>query len=566
MLAAGLALYFTFGLAWISRPGPQQDEMLFLHGALTGNPIIGYYSAVRVFTRDIPTMVLPYLGALKGLLWRLIFLAWPPSIYSARIPIVILGGVTLLLLYFWARRFYSARVAALAVLIAGADPDYIFTSRLDWGPVVIHRLLAVAGLLLGARWLFASSVAPDSPPVVEPDSKPRTTHHGPQTAADRRGLGWLAGAGFCFGLGLWDKASFAWFLIALGITLVVLFPRQVLQRLRPAAAAVFLLALMLGASMLIRYNLSKWRPKTFRQVHVALQLGEIPRKLSSLRVTLEGRFVYAWTGGWIFDPAKADVRADGPGKVLAALSHLAPPGGTFLPWALVLAAIAACLARGARRQILFPLLLSALMWVQVFPLKEAGGPHHFSLASPFPHLAVAAAAAWAWNRLRGAVRLAPALLIAVLIATMIGWNARTLRRFRETGGAGNWSDASYEITPYLESRRPDLVMCMDWGFSNPLLLLSQARLKMQDFWLEVASLPPEELPRHAQQLALRLNRPNTLYIFHAGDYQTFKAVRRVFEAALELSHMQERVVATFKQRNGEPLAFVSEIVPAAGRL
>jgi hypothetical protein len=561
VVGGGLLLYLIFALPWISRPGPYFDEMLFLNGALTGAPPINYRGKILLLGWEIPTMLMPYLGATKGLLWRLIFFFWSPSIYSARVPIVILGGLGLLLFYLWARHFYSRTVAAVATLLAAADPSYIFPSRLDWGPVVFQRLLAAAGLLCAARWLFASSVLPDSWPAAGPDGEPRATDHRPQTAAGRHGLGWLAGAGFCFGLGLWDKATFIWFLFALGITLVILFPRQVLRCLRPRPAAVFFLALCAGAFPFILYNLSRAPQKSYEAVHFRFPIPDLHNKLDAVRTSLNGQFVYGWTGGYAFDPARAAARAEGTGKFLAWVNRLAPSSGTLLLWALPASLI--MLWRRGRRAILFPVMVAVLMWVQALPFKEGGGPHHYMIAYPLPHLAVAAAAAALWAWLRPRVRFVAAAVLAAILLTEIGWDARTLWLFRETGGGWNWSDAIYGIAAYIKKREPKTVMCMDWGFSFPLVLLTNARLNQRDLYARVAWAKPGEMPSRVQEFAQVFVKPHTLYLFHVPAFQQFKNVRTVFDAALESAQMREKVLATFKQRNGDDLAYISEVVSAS---
>ncbi len=580
-VAAALLVFFFFGLAWISLPGPNEDEMLFLVGSFSGHGL-PFPGSIRVFKHDIPTMLLPYLGATKGLLWRLVFVVWPPSIYSARVPTLLLAGLSLLLFYAWARRYYSPGVAATAVALAAADPSYIYTARLDLGFVVLHRLLAPIGLLLAARWIERTdesgqplagpaSESPQQNPVSGAQAEtaaaaaPAVAPAAPPAAvpATARALAWIAACGFCFGLGLWDKSSFAWFLIALGITLVALFPRDVLRRLKPAPVVVLALALFIGAFPLVRYNLSKQSGKTYTSVHLSLQPSEIADKLDKFRFTLDGRFIYGWVAGWAFDPVQAEARADAPGKFLALLSRLGPSQGTFLPWALLLSVVIACVAKGKRRLILFPLLVTAVMWVQVFPLKEGGGPHHYAIAYPFPHLAVAAAAGWVFGRLRGALRLLPVAVVAAVLVTMIGWDARTLWEFRETGGAWNWSDATYDVARYVNRRQPNKLVCMDWGFSYPLLLLTQNRVKQQDLFADVAFSPPAEHPKQVQRMIPVLIEPNNLYLFHYGGYQCFPAVREVFGEALRQIGMKEKVVATFKQRNGDDVALLSEVVPGS---
>lgn len=555
-LAGALLLLLLFGLAWVSRPGLYQDELLFLDATFPNRPTASILGSIPVFGHRVPTMLMGYLGAAKGLFWRAVFLVWAPSVYSVRVPAVLLSGLGLLLFFLWARRYYTPAIAALAVLLAAADPVYIFTSRLDWGPVVLQRLLAAAGLLFAARWLDARET-PAGPPAEQQGparSKP--------PAGSMARLGWLAASGLCFGLGLWDKATFAWFLIAVAASLLILFPRDFLRRLSRPAVVVFAAALCAGAYPLLAFNLSQGGGSTYHSVHIGFARPEIVLKLTSLAGTLDGRWLSLLAGPWMLDPAAAAGEGASAG-FFAVLPSLALRAGTLLAWVLGLALLAACLARSSRRQIIFPLLMTGLMWVQVLPFREGGGTHHFSLAYPFPHLAIAASAAWAWRRLHGFSRLVPAAATGALLLSFVAWDARTVAQFRDTGGVWYWSDASYDLAAFLEKRQPAAVMCMDWGFNNPLMLLSHGRLNQQPFFSEVAFSPEQDFSKHVARLVALLSRPNTVYLFHAGDYQGFKAVLRVFDAALLEAGMREKVIATFRQRHGEELVIVSEVVPGS---
>src|SRR5689334_16514415 len=97
-----LIAYVAVGLSWIKLPGPEADELLFLNVLpLFGSKPLYVHASFRFLGYDIPSMAYSYVGALKSWLWELLFYVWPPSIYSVRIPAVLLGGVALLLFYFW---------------------------------------------------------------------------------------------------------------------------------------------------------------------------------------------------------------------------------------------------------------------------------------------------------------------------------------------------------------------------------------------------------------------------------------------------------------------------------
>lgn len=258
--------------------------------------------------------------------------------------------------------------------------------------------------------------------------------------------------------------------------------------------------------------------------------------------------------------------SDRPQLFLNGLARLGPARGIALPWALLGAFLAAMLASGSRRPILFPLVMSALMWVQMLPLEKAGGgAHHYSLAYPLPQLAVAAAGGWLWSHWgarwllwkRGAV----AAGLAVLLLTQIGWDARYLQSFRETGGQWNWSDSIYRVANYLNANPPDLLVNMDWGFTAALMLLTHGRVPQNDLYSRVAFPDSQEHPDLPRQLVPLLKQPKTLFLFHTEPYDDFPGPRKVFLRALAVARMRVRTVQVFYHRTGEAVAELVKVEP-----
>jgi 4-amino-4-deoxy-L-arabinose transferase-like glycosyltransferase len=434
----------------------------------------------RTFHRNFETMIGTYNGAVKGWLWWLFFAAGR-SVYTLRVPAVLLGAVALLLFYGWARRLYPPGTVLVALLLAATDPVYINTSRIDYGPVVLQRLLLMAGLLAGTKFVLAGpgvrrvgAVPGDGGiPAGVPGGGPR-----------RRGLlphgsyGWLVLSGFCFGLALWDKATFAWCLMALSAALLVLFPKEVLRRLRPLPIVVFLFFFCLGSLPLTAFNVRTKTRGTREVMHwESLDAKTCNEKWANFRLSFDGYYTYGMMGGDAFDEGVATVY-DRTQWCLDALGWFAPQRGTLFTWVLaatMLIGVAAAWRR--QRAVLFPLVLSLVHWVVVFVTRGAGGPHHTTLIYPIPHLAFAAAGAWLWQ---GAGRLPVAaawvarrglvLALTAVVMVQLAFDARQLSSFRQVRGTRMWSDAIYDLAGYLKANPPGLLVNMDWGFGFPLTL------------------------------------------------------------------------------------------------
>jgi hypothetical protein len=534
---AGIAVFLFFGLAWISLPGPDADEVLFITVWYRHSPTAFYVDYFRVFHSDLVSMVGSYVGALKGWVWSPFF-ALGRSVYSLRVPAVLLAGATLALFFLWMRQFYSAATATVALLLAATDPTYINSSRIDYGPVVLQRLLLMTGIATGTRWLFGPG------------------------RSERRWI-WLAASGFSFGLALWDKATFGWCLIALAATLLVLFPREVQRRLRPRPAALFLLFLCLGAFPLIRFNLRY--PKAGTRSVTALEVFDADIydvKWKSFLTTLTGSYLYGYTGGTLHDGGAVRTVDDAGQQFLDALACFHPYYGTLMSWSLTATLLVAAVAAWRhRRAVLFPLALSLAHFAAVFLTRGAGGAHHFTLVYPFPHLAIAAAGLWTWESVSRLPVLPAAVLRRVLVialvtvvAVQIAYNARQLSAFRQVRGDGIWSDAIYDIAAHLKATRPDLVVDLDWGFGYPLMFLTDDAVPQNEYYAHVAFGNPADEDPLMKRLEPLLDRPNALFLVHVGRFIRFPAVMPVFERGLKRAGKRARVVRTFYQASGEALA------------
>ena len=171
-------VFFLIGLTLLPYPGLQNDE------ALAASPLFRLTDAmehISVFGHDAPTMLMAYLGALKTWIYAIVFHLFPPSYLSIRLPALIIGTATVWIVFLLVEKIHTRLAAWLAALVLATDPIFVLTTTFDWGPVAFQRfLLTAAGIFLVVRF------------------------HQSGAARD------LAFSFFCFGLGFWDKALFAW--------------------------------------------------------------------------------------------------------------------------------------------------------------------------------------------------------------------------------------------------------------------------------------------------------------------------------------------------------------------
>ncbi len=524
-LAACLLVFLFFGAAWIHLPGPQHDEMLPVSVLLPWLWRETEFS-IQLGHRHIPLMVMSYVGALKGWLLALWFLVVPRGVPGYR-AFALAAGVVAVCLTFWlARRFWGRTVALLTTALVASDASFVHTIRLDWGPVALMHLFKMGGLCLLARWLAAGSR-------------------------------WLLAAGmFLFGLGLWDKATFIWFLAGLGATVLILFPRETLQRLRtePGAISIAAVAFLIGASPFLYYNVAK--PGQLWREHGRLEIRWF--KLIETVSTFEGRFVAELAG--------EDQLESSPPAHDVALPQLARwmyRLGSFrraimlplLAFAVLLLPLNLWIGgAGGWRRLLFPLLLSLMTYACMFVSYEGGGSvHHVIMLQPFLTLFVAVSL-WMpverWPRL--VPRMVAACIVAVTVFINLSVNARHLAIYTRTGGAQGFTDAVYRLVPFLAQYSGRKFYALDWGLSSPMMFLGQRwKLDVADY-LAYDLLDPQDpkYARAAPRLEGLMRDPNNIFLLHSPQRTFFSAPARLF-FQLANAGIEMRQIAFFQERSGE---------------
>jgi hypothetical protein len=250
---------------------------------------------------------------------------------------------------------------------------------------------------------------------------------------------------FLFGLGLFDKLTFHWLLIAYAAAAAV-FGRRFFAQVRPATAAVALAGLLLGAAPYIAYRLQsgpqgptlEWETEPARY----------QQKWWMLRRTLEGTPA---RGFMIASTAPASDLREGSAMSL-------------LPWAILGAVLLLPWTREPSAR--FAAVFCGAALAAMAPIRDVGAIHHQALLLPYPQLLVGATLAWWAGKSRIARSAALATLAAVLLSNLVTIGS-LYRDVLRLGGSPDWSEAQYGLARYLEERRPRLAVSLDWGIDNP---------------------------------------------------------------------------------------------------
>jgi len=528
LIAGCLAVFLLFASAWIHLPGPQHDELLHLPVVFPALRSSALYS-VQAGGHPIPLMIMSYNGALKGWLLWLWFLVVPTGVPGYRALGVLLGLVTLWLIYRFVRRWWGPPASLLTLALVATDPSFVQTIRLDYGPVALMHFLKMGGLCLLSGWHATGS----------------------RTA--------LAGGAFLFGLGLWDKANFIWFLAGLGAALLALFPLEMIRRWK--ALPVAALALAAGAAPFLAFNLVKPAQTWVERGRLEVRWS----KLLQAQGTLNGDFMSVLTGESELDssPAAHDVALPAVAGWMYQAGRLRQT--IILPLlALAVVLLPANLKIGGRKALLFPLLMSLFTYAAMFFTFDGGSSvHHVIMLQPFPLLFVAVSLWAGVERRSGWVTRRIALaVVAAAVAVNLSLNARHLAVYTRTGGSGGFSDAVYRLAAYLARSPETKLFALDWGFSNPVLFLT-GRPVDDVFFLVNAPDDPKH-PKEVAYLAELMRDPNNLFLLHSPQRTLFPAPAAAFYSLVD-GGVPMRQVAFFEERSGEMVFEVYRLGEAAPR-
>jgi 4-amino-4-deoxy-L-arabinose transferase-like glycosyltransferase len=355
--------YLLFSCLHLKRPGLYYDEVLFANASLGNIDHSFVQYEWRVGCIHIPLMLMTFMGAVKAYLYAPIFWYFSPSPIAVRLPVIVVGLITLIITYQLVSRIFGKRAALIALALIAFDPGYIFHIRLDWGPVALMMLLKMGSLYCLAEF-----------------------------GLTRRTVYLKVGA-LLLGLGLYDKLNFSWYLLALALAAFLVWRKQCRELMTLQNIRLALAFFLLGCWPLLVFNLVTGF-KTFKEPMIERQNASkvIRDKTNLLWTTLEGYAVYDLVNEHRPPPldktqiGKLSLRVDWIPAVLLR--------GSLLPWAVVVVPLIIGLllfspgVRG-KQMLAFLLLMALLIQFQIYVTQRATGSHHIMMLYPFPHLLLA---------------------------------------------------------------------------------------------------------------------------------------------------------------------------------
>ncbi len=411
-LAAIVLLFIAAAMLFVSRPGIEADE------ALVANPAIFSW-------HHVPLMLMSYMGALKAWFYLALFDIVKPGPVSLRTPTVVLGAAAIWLFFLLVDRTVGRRAAWIGALLLATDSMFVILEAIDYGPNALHFILKLGAMLLLVRF-------------------------------HREGAAWaLAGGFFLLGLGLWDKAIFAWVLFGISIATVIVFPREILRHFTIRNFSIAAVSIIAGALPLMAYNI--YRPLNTFKANQGMTNDPFAHKAVLWERTVNGAVLFGFFTSLEPSP-HVGVATTRFQKASRAISEAAHQPTTNLTIAALCASCLGLFARASRKPVLFGLLAFAGTWLPMVLTAGAGGAaHHVILLWPFHFLAIAAALAavpWRWI----AVAVTAVMCSANLAVTNeYYWELVT------NGPDIRWTDAIYPLEGRLETLRSPDIYIVDWG-------------------------------------------------------------------------------------------------------
>jgi len=487
-LAAILLLFIAAAMLFVSRPGIEADE------ALVANPAL--YS-----WHHVPLMLMSYMGALKAWFYLALFNLVTPGPVSLRTPTVIVAAVAIWLFFLVIDRTVGRRAAWIGALLLATDSMFIILEAIDYGPNALHFVLKLGGMLLVVRF-------------------------------HRDGSAWTLAAGFfLFGLGLWDKAIFAWVLFGIAIATMLVFPKEVWRVLTILNLAIAAASLIVGALPLVIYNIA--RPLDTFKSNVHLTREPIAHKAVILERTLNGAVLFGFFTSLepAPHPGEPSSRLQ---KVSRAISEAARAPASNLTIAALCASCLGLVARASRKPVLFGLLACAGTWLPMVLTAGAGAAaHHVILLWPFHFLSIAAALAaipWRW--------IAAGVTLVLCVANLAVTNEYYWELVRN-GPDIRWTDALYPLEKRLETLRSPDIYIVDWGIFESINLLSDnaAPVRAVDW-------------NNQEYLRKIVSDPRAAFVAHTAKYAYFPQQRASLEDIAASAGYEEVPIDIIYDRNG----------------
>ena len=493
----------------IPYAGIQDDEALF---AVPFWQSLGRQFEIRVFHHSLPLMLISYLGTLKTVIYWILLKLFNPGIWTARLPMVFAGALTIYFFYKLLRQSWPS-AAALGAFLLASEPTFLLTNTFDWGPVALEHLLLVSGCYALVRFS--------------------------QTAESKN----LAIGFFLFGLALWNKALFLWALSGISAAALIVFWPEVRKAASRRHLTLAIGAFLLGSFPFILLNIRRSGVTVSENTH--LDMDGLSRKWLQVENAANGNALFVFLAEEDYAELPKPMISATAHTVAWIHDHLGRHRRTGFYYAF--AGVLACVPLWRRRRLAwFSLIFLAVAGGMMLLTKDAGGAaHHIVLLWPFPVMFVAvslAAAPWRWLTLVAGVGL--------VVMNLLVLNQYVFQ-FERNGAAGNFTDALFGLARSLPAHRGGHIYVIDWGIANSVQLSNNGQLPLR--FASDPLMTDAAGPTQRSQLLAMLSDPEGVFVGHVPAREAFEGVGARLQHFADSNGYRRELLETIRDSNGRPV-------------
>ena len=207
-------IYILSSVLFLNQPGLCEDEAYHV------DPILNIlkntpqsHLSIKIFGHNVFILLNAWTGPVISLLFLPSLYFFGFNIYAIRLTRIFYGFATIILLYFFAKKYFNEKVAKIASFLMATFPYYIFMYRHGYLDDGILPTFLLASLLCFYSFYKKGKVS------------------------------YLYLGSFFSGLGVTSKLNFLWFLMALSISIIVLKVRIILNNKKCIVIALLIFAM-----------------------------------------------------------------------------------------------------------------------------------------------------------------------------------------------------------------------------------------------------------------------------------------------------------------------------------
>lgn len=492
-----VVLFFAVSAQLIRSPGLHYDEVLFGNAALGG--IDGTF--ITYAFHGIPVLLMPYIGALKALIYYPIFALVGVTYESIRLPSILLGSLSLWIVYKALIKASSQRLAVVALLFLASDASLISHIRLDVGPTVLEFLLKAVALYCYIHFV-----------------KDRSWRH------------LMVFMSACL-LGVFNKLNFIWTVNAF-VAVGVLIDRKFwiaefkLWKMRERLSAIGGLLASYAYFLVISIHF-----KVFAIVYSTIPfMDHIQYHGVLLQKVLGGTGLYQWVFHVPIEPAL--------------------PILPFMAFIILLGVYVGWKKPSFGYLIKISIVFIGAVGAQLLLTRSATAPWHTMSLYPFPAILLAVSVVILMDYVKKHIRntsvryiLLTLLIIPIPLSSLLTYH-RYLKAYSQPVSHPYWSNKVDVLIRKVQAN-PGPTVSLDWGIHTQLITMTQ-RSNLHDHWgLLSQPLSAEQEKLYAREFLDPKRK--VLFITHPTELASFPQSTKTFKALVKKNHLQLQKVGEIRE-------------------